>query len=384
MFPLAALVLAGLDVLVKDDFRLLEGRKVGLITNHTGRTLDGRHAADLFHASKNLELVALFAPEHGLRGERDETIGDEVDKATGLPVYSLYNLKEKGEARYKPSKEQLKGIDTLVFDIQDIGARFYTYTSTMGYAMEAAAENNIRFVVLDRPNPINGIKVEGNASTDEFKGITAYFPVATRHGMTAGEMAMMFKAERKLDLDLQVVWADGWRRSMWLDETGLPWINPSPNMRTMNAAVLYPGLCLLEATNVSMGRGTDLPFERIGAPWMDGVLLASALNGMKLPGISAHPVRFKPTASKFAGEECGGIQFVVTDRNKLDSVKLGFELARMLRRLFPQWQPEGFVRLVQNRKAAEAILPDSVGPRPEWNDGLAAFKRIRSRYLYYR
>jgi uncharacterized protein YbbC (DUF1343 family) len=378
------LVLTGLDVLKGSDFATLQGARVGLITNHTGRTVDGHHAADLLAKAPNVELVALFAPEHGLRGEKDETITDELDKATGKPVYSLYNLKEKGEARYRPSREQLKGIDTLVFDIQDIGARFYTYTSTMGYCMEAAAEQGIKFVVLDRPNPIGGLAVEGAVSEPSFRGHTAFHPIATRHAMTAGELAMLYKKELNLNLDLEVIWCTGWQRSMFFDETGQPWINPSPNMRTMNAAVLYPGLCLLEATNISVGRGTDLPFERIGAPWIDPLVLAAFFNGRRIPGVSAHPVSFTPESSKHAGQLCRGIQFIVTDRQAMPAVRVGFELAAILHSMFPDWEHEGFVRLVQNREAADSILEGPVDRMmPRWSLGLEDFKKRRAAVLHY-
>ncbi|MFW5697206.1 MAG: exo-beta-N-acetylmuramidase NamZ domain-containing protein, partial [Fimbriimonadaceae bacterium] len=255
-----ATVLCGIDVLEENSFDTLSGRNVGLITNHTGRTIDGRYTADVLHEAENVNLVALFAPEHGIRGELDEeNIGDLTDPDTGLPIYSLYN--RASENRFRPSDEQLEGIDTLVFDIQDIGARFYTYVGTMGYAMEAAAENGLKFVVLDRPNPINGVDVEGPVADEDYLGLTAFQPMPTRHGMTAGELALMFKDDLNLDLDLEVVWCENWKRDMYWDETGLTWVNPSPNMRTFTQALLYPGIALVEGTPISVGRGTDTPFE---------------------------------------------------------------------------------------------------------------------------
>jgi uncharacterized protein YbbC (DUF1343 family) len=383
MLASAAMVLCGLDVLVRADFEPLKGRKIGLICNHTTLTRDGRHAIDAFYEAKGIELKALFAPEHGIRGTKDEAISDEKDAKTGLPIYSLYNLKEKGEARYKPNPDQLKGLDTLVFDIQDIGARFYTYTSTMGYAMEAAAENGLKFVVLDRPNPIGGIEVEGAVSDPEFRGHTAYHTIPTRHGMTAGELALMYKSVRKINVDLQVIKAEGWTRKMWWDETGLEWVNPSPNMRSLNAALLYPGICLIEAGNVSVGRGTDDPFERIGAPYIKGQDLAIRFNALGLAGIKAYPVRFTPTSSKFVGVECQGMAFSITDRAKFRPVRVGFEIARLLNQLYPEYQEETLIRLVQNRAAAEAALKPGPGVPKEWSAGVDAFKKFRKDFLLY-
>ncbi|MCG9896102.1 MAG: DUF1343 domain-containing protein [Fimbriimonadaceae bacterium] len=383
MLATAAAVLCGLDVLIRDEFRPLRGLRIGLITNHTGRARDGRHIVDILTEAPGVQVKALFAPEHGIRGEKDEAIADEKDARTGLPIYSLYNLKEQGEARYRPNPEQLKGLDALVFDIQDIGARFYTYTSTMGFCMEAAAAQGLKFFVLDRPNPITGLNPEGPVSQPEFRGHTAFHPIPVRHAMTAGELAMMYRDQLKLDLDLTVVWAEGWKRSMWWDETGLAWIDPSPNMRSLHAATLYTGICLLEASNISVGRGTDTPFERFGAPYIDGVRLAAELNAARIPGVRFYPVRFTPDASRFANQECGGVYVVVTDRNRLRPVRMGLVIAQTLHRMYPEWEEDRLVRLLQNRPAAESILRPAGARDPrEWSAGMSEFRKLRERFLH--
>ena len=282
-------VLSGIDVLRRDGFRQFKGRKVGLITNQTGVARDGKHTLQLIHESDAVELVALFSPEHGLEGKLDVArIADTRHDGSGLPVFSLY-----GKTR-RPTPEMLEGVDTLVFDIQDIGARFYTYISTMGEAMQAAAERKIRFVVLDRPNPINGVDVTGPMLDPGRESFVAFYRLPVRHGMTVGELATLFNAQLDLKLDLQIIQVEGWRRSDFFDATGLPWINPSPNMRSLTEAVLYPGIGLLETTNLSVGRGTDTPFEIIGAPWLDGVRLARELTALELPGVRFVPVSSRP------------------------------------------------------------------------------------------
>jgi len=344
-------VLTGIDVLVRDHFAPLVGRRVGLITNHTGLDRHGVRTVDRLHAAAGVELVALFSPEHGLQGKFDQArIQDARDPPTGLPIFSLY-----GSTR-KPSAAQLAGIDTLVFDIQDIGARFYTYISTMGLAMEAAAQHGLRFVVLDRPNPIGGKVVAGPVLEAGQESFVGYHRLPVRHGMTVGELARMFQAERGLKLDLQVVPLAGWRRADYWDATGLLWVNPSPNMRSLAQAVLYPGIGLLETTNLSVGRGTDVPFEVLGAPWLDGRRLARELSACRLPGVAFVPVRFTPDSSKFAGKSCGGINLVVTDRRHFQSVRTGLQIACVLRRLYPQaWKMEHFNRLLASPTAWQAI-----------------------------
>lgn len=383
MEPILALVLCGIDVLVRDDFRPLAGANVALITNHTGRAMDGRATVDVLHQANGMRLVCLFAPEHGLRGLVDEPVKDDTDPKTGLKVYSLYNP-GAGAGRFKPTDEQLKGVDTIVFDIQDIGTRFYTYVGTMGYAMEVAAEKGLRFVVLDRPNPVGGVEVEGPVAGAEHLGLTAYHPIALRHGMTAGELAKLFNAERKLGCKLEIVAVEGWTRGMLWDQTGLTWINPSPNMRTLNQALLYPGVALIEASNVSVGRGTDTPFELIGAPWIRGRELAAQLNTMRLPGISIYPIEFTPTATKYAGQLCQGVQLLVTDRAKVQPIRLGCEIARLLAAKYPEWERDKLVRLVQNTQAALDILSGGFkAAEPNWRAGLDDFKATRAKYLIY-
>ena len=345
-------VLTGIDVLQRDEFQLLAGRRVGLITNQTGINRDGVTSIRLFAEAKDVDLVALFSPEHGLQGRLDVArIADGRDDTTGLPVFSLY-----GESR-KPTAESLEGIDTLVFDIQDIGARFYTYISTMGLAMEAAAEHGLRFVVLDRPNPIGGVEVAGPMLDPGRESFVGYHRLPVRHGMTIGELAQLFREERKLDLDLQIVRIEGWRRGDDFDRTALPWINPSPNMRSPLEALLYPGIGLLETTNLSVGRGTEIPFEVIGAPWLDGSQLAERCNALNLPGVRFVPIAFAPTASKFAGQRCGGVRIVVTDRGAYQSVRTGLHVAVQLRQLHPDdWQASAYGRLLGNQAVLDALL----------------------------
>ena len=292
--PITAPVSTGIDVLAAEQFARLKGRRVGLVTNHTGRTRDGSSTVDVLQHAPGVTLVALFSPEHGLRGSADEKIESGRDQATGLPVYSLY-----GDT-LRPTAAMLQGIDTLVVDLQDVGVRFYTYISTVGYLLEESAARNIRVVVLDRPNPVNGFAIEGPAADDAARGFTAYYTMPTRHGMTIGELARLFNGEKKIGADLVVVPMEHWSRDAWFDETGLTWRNPSPNMRNMNEAVLYPGVGSIEAANVSVGRGTDTPFEQIGAPWIDGPRLAAMLNARQLPGIRFYPVSFTPSSNKFA------------------------------------------------------------------------------------
>jgi uncharacterized protein YbbC (DUF1343 family)/CubicO group peptidase (beta-lactamase class C family) len=379
-------VLTGIDVLERDNFKQLEGRRVGLITNHTGRNRRGRSTIDVIAAAKNLKLIALFAPEHGLRGIEDVPVSDSRDEKTGLPVYSLY---DKGKR--KPNAEMLAGIDTLVFDIQDVGVRFYTYISTCGLAMEEAAKNKIKFVVLDRPNPINGYDIEGPVADSELTAdskysYTSYHPLPVRHGLTVGELAQMFNAERRIGADLTVIKMEGWRRADFFDATSLVWVNLSPNMRSLTEALLYPGVGLLETTNLSVGRGTDTPFEIIGAPWIDGQPLGDALNRAGLAGVRFVPVKFTPKSSKFANEECGGINIVVTDRGSFRPVAAGLEIAYQLNRLYSgTWKIDDYLQLLVNR-AALAALKEGKSPSEiaaVWQAGLASFAAARRKYLIY-
>jgi len=371
--------LTGIDVLARDGFAALDGRKVGLITNHTGVDRHGKTTLALLNEAPNVKLVALFSPEHGLKGVVDAKVADSSDPLTGLKVYSLY-----GETR-KPTKESLAGVDTLVFDIQDIGARFYTYIATLGLGMEAAAENGLRFVVLDRPNPITGTHVFGPLNDRNGK-FTGYHTIPVVHGMTVGELALMYNRERDIHCDLQVVRMEGWRRAMWLDATNLIWINPSPNMRSLTEATLYPAIGLLESCNVSVGRGTDTPFEVTGAPWIDGRKLAARLNGLMLPGVRFMPYRFTPDASKFKDEPCGGLQIILTDRDAFEPVACGLAMARELKLLFgDDFQIDRVDNLLFNKAILEKVKASS-GPEDYshyWADDLAQFRKTRAKYLIY-
>ncbi|MCA1617925.1 MAG: DUF1343 domain-containing protein [Acidobacteria bacterium] len=379
--PEQAEVRNGIDVLARGGFKELQNLRVGLITNHTGRDLAGRQTIDVLREAPGVKLVALFSPEHGIRGQLDDKVSDSTDEKTGLPVYSLY-----GETR-RPRAEHLKNLDALVFDIQDIGARFYTYMSTLGYAMEEAAKARIPVFVLDRPNPIGGVDTEGPVADDDKLSFTAYHTIPVRHGMTMGELARLFNEQRKIGCDLRVVQMENWRRGMWLDATGQTWVNPSPNMRSLTEATLYPGVGLLETSNVSVGRGTDTPFEVVGAPWIDGRRLAAHLNGRGLAGVRFVPVRFKPSASVYKGEELGGVNVVVTDRARFRPVRTGIEMAVALRRLYPNdWKVDSYARLLVNADTLERVKradePEAI--ERSWQPRLAEFRRARARALLYR
>lgn len=373
-------VLNGVDALASRDFKELQSLRVGLITNHTGTDRQRHPTIDLLHASPNVALKALFSPEHGIRGKLDQSrIDDGVDEKTGLPIYSLY-----GKTR-KPLPEHLKDLDALVFDIQDIGCRFYTYISTMGNAMEAAAENNLKFFVLDRVNPIGGAVTDGPVMIGK-TDFVGYHPIPVRHGMTVGELARMFNAEKKFSVDLTVIPVTGWKRGMWFDETGLPWTNPSPNMRSLAQAALYPGVGLVETTNLSVGRGTDTPFEVVGAPWIDDLQLAAALNRTGLPGVRFVPVRFTPDASKFKDQECRGVNIFLTDRDRCDVVDIGIALALTLRKLYPaDFEIDKFARLLKHDPTLAAVKRgDSLAAiKASWSRDQADFGRRRKAFLLY-
>jgi uncharacterized protein YbbC (DUF1343 family) len=330
-----------------------------------------------------VELKALFSPEHGLRSDRDEFIDSSTDEKTGLPVYSLY-----GQGKYKPTKEQLAGIDTLVYDIQDIGVRYYTYITTLALGMEAAKENGLKFVVLDRPNPVTGLIVDGPSLEPERRTFAGWYPIALRHGMTVGEMARLYNEEFKIGCDLTVVPLEYWKRKMWWDETGLPWVNPSPNIRNPRQAELYPGIGVIEAANISVGRGTDTPFERLGAPYIDGHKLAKELNRRRIPGLSFTPVQFTPTTREFQGQVCGGVDIRLLDREQFDGCRTAVEIMDALVRLFPreQVQLEKTRNLWGTEKIAQMVLAGR--PVPEilasYRDQVEAFKKTRQKYLLYR
>jgi uncharacterized protein YbbC (DUF1343 family) len=373
-------VATGIDVLVKENFSRLKGRRVGLVTNHTGRDRDGRATIDLLHKADGVALVALFAPEHGIRGAVDTQVPDTKDERTGVPIYSLYG------ARRKPTADTLKGIDTLVFDIQDAGCRFYTYISTLGYVLEAAAEHKLRVMVLDRPNPIGGVAVEGPVLDIGRESFTAYHRLPVRHGMTVGELARLFAAERELTVDLDVVAMEAWRRGDFYDRTGLVWVNPSPNLRNLTAALLYPGIGLLETTNLSVGRGTDRPFEWIGAPWLDGRRLAAALAEQALPGVRFVPASLTPTASVHKDKPCGGVHIIVDDWSRFQPLRTGLAIACELRRLYPDaWQVDRYDVLLAHRATWESVKRGTAWQQIEkdWQPELTPFLKRRAKYLIY-
>jgi uncharacterized protein YbbC (DUF1343 family) len=350
-------VLNGIDVLREGNFELLAGKRIGLITNHTGLAADGTSTLELLRRSDLCKLVFILSPEHGVHGTSDSTVKSSVDEATGLPVYSLYGNTKR------PTPEMLKGVDALVFDVQDIGARFYTYITTMGYCMEEAAKAKIPFYVLDRPNPIGGMQVEGPMLDADRTSFTGYMPLPIRHGMTVGELARYFNAERTIGVELHIVEMKGWLRPQYFWDTGQLWVNPSPNMRSMSAAILYPGICLLEPTNVSVGRGTDRPFEVFGAPWIEPRRLATELEKFRIPGVKAVPVYFTPRTDKHEGKPCGGLSLSVTDPNRLNSVLLGLSLVSILYRLYPNDFEIG--RVIELLGNAEALRRLKEGEAPE-------------------
>jgi uncharacterized protein YbbC (DUF1343 family)/CubicO group peptidase (beta-lactamase class C family) len=379
--PPAGPTRTGLDALAAEGFARLHGRRVGLVTNQTGVDAQGRRGADLLAAAPGVKLVALFAPEHGLAGQADAKVPHERDAATGLPVWSLYG------AERRPTAEMLAGIDTLVFDVQDVGVRYYTYLTTLVYLLEEAERRSLRVVVLDRPNPITGRVVEGPVMDPDLRSFTAPHPIAVRSGLTIGEFARMVAAERRLAVDLTVVPLEGWSRSRWFDETGLPWVNPSPNIRSPRQALLYAGIGLLEQTNVSVGRGTPWPFEVVGAPWVARPRdLADALNARGLAGVRFEPASFAPGESVYAGQTLGGVRFVVTDRDALRPVAVAFALARELRARHPQFRPAAIQNLLASRAPLWAFLRgDPASTVLGWAEATRpSYMARRAAYLLYR
>jgi uncharacterized protein YbbC (DUF1343 family)/CubicO group peptidase (beta-lactamase class C family) len=373
-------VFTGIDVLERDGFKQLQGRRVGLVTHAACRDRRGASTIDVLRAAPGVSVVALFSPEHGLRSEEDHPVRDGKDERSGLPIYSLY-----GE-RTRPSDAELAGIDTLVVDLQDAGARFYTYATTLGYLLETAAKSRLRVVVLDRPNPIGGLRVEGPMLDAARTSFTGYHPIPIRHGMTLGELARLFNQERHLGADLQVIAMEGWRRGDTFDRTGLVWQNPSPNLRSVTEALLYPGIALLEATNVSVGRGTDTPFEHVGAPWIQGAKLAAALTAAGLPGARFTATSFTPKSSTFAGKACEGVEIRIEDRATFDPIRAGLTIARALMTLYPgDFQPKGLLLLLGNQATYDALVRgDPVESIvASWTPDLAAFAAVRARSLLY-
>jgi len=388
-------VRTGLDVLIDHHFQELSGKNIGLVTNHTAIARNGEHAIDILFKARDVNLVALFGPEHGLRGrnEAGAHLNSGIDQKTGLPVFSLYGDNKK------PTAEMLRGIDALVFDIQDIGTRFYTYISTMSLAMEAAAENDIEFYVLDRPNPIGGTIVEGPVLDPAFKSFVGIHPIALRHGMTIGELATMFNEEGWLKdgahAKLQVIPIEHWHRDMFFDKTGLIWVKPSPNMVSLQTALLYPGMGLLEATNVSEGRGTEHPFEQIGAPWIDAEKLANRLNALHLSGIRIDTTSFTTrdmpgmaTNPKYEGLKCHGLKLTVTDKSSFQSVLFGIHLLCSIRDLHPDKfkLKERWMKLLTGTTHVYNGLKDGLPAEEiaaEWQDDLKQFHQKRKKYLLY-
>jgi uncharacterized protein YbbC (DUF1343 family)/CubicO group peptidase (beta-lactamase class C family) len=374
-------VLTGIDVLRADNFAALKGLRVGLVTNHTGLARDGATTIDLLAKAPGVTLAALFSPEHGIRGILDAAVPSSRDEKTGLPIHSLYGQTQR------PTAAMLEGLDAVVIDLQDVGTRFYTYMTTMAYVMEEAAPRRIKVIVLDRPNPIGGVEIEGPSLDESGRGHTGYFPaMPIRNGMTMGELAQLFNAENKIGADLRVIAMRNWRRDAWFDETGLGWTGPSPNMRNLYQATLYPGVGAFETTNISVGRGTDTPFEHLGAPWIDGPRLSDALNARRIPGVRFYPVRFTPTSSRFTGEVCQGVFIVITDRVALRPVRVGVEVASALHKLFgAAFQAEAAGRLFGSAAGIARIRAgdDPIAIAASWGAAEGRWRLLRAKYLLY-
>ncbi len=391
----AAPVKTGADLLLSEYLHLIEGKRVGLVTNHSGVLSDGRHLADALAATPGVTLAALFGPEHGIRGDAPDgtTIHDSIDQRTQVPVYSLYG------SINKPTPEMLKSIDVLLFDIQDVGVRFYTYTSTLSLTMEAAAEQGIPYVVLDRPNPIRGTRVEGFMLEDSLRSFVGLHPIPIAYGMTIGELATLFNGEGWLRngvrANLTVMRMKGWKRTMWYDETGLRWIKPSPNIATLRTAIVYPGTCLIEGTNISEGRGTERPFEFIGAPFIDGDRWATELNSLRLPGVLFQPIAFTPrsipnvaASPKHEGKLCRGVHVDVTDREMFEPVRTGVSILAVGRRLFGsamEWRERSIDRLSGTSSLRAMVDAGKSGDEiaASWREGIAEFTSLREKYLLY-
>ena len=382
-------VKAGIDVFEEHNFDFLgaslAGKKIGVLTNQTGVDSLGRRTIDVLAQAPGVSLTAIFSPEHGVTGTLDTTdITNTKDAATGVPVYSVYGATDTAR---RPPVDVLKTLDAVVIDIQDAGVRFYTYETTLGFFLEAAAKAGIEVIVLDRPNPINGAYIQGPISDVGSESFVNYFQEPVRHGMTMGELAQIFNGERGLNAKLHVVPMEGWLRGDWYDSTGLTWINPSPNLRSITEAALYPGVALVEGTNVSVGRGTDTPFELLGAPWINGRQLAQYLNEREISGVRFVPVSFTPVSSIYANRRCEGVNIVLVDRSTLDGPELGIELASALHKLYPdQWQMARMIDILANRSVFNAI---SQGQDPrriaqDWQEPLQQFIKIREKYLIYK
>jgi uncharacterized protein YbbC (DUF1343 family)/CubicO group peptidase (beta-lactamase class C family) len=358
---------------------------IGLVTNQTGLDATGKRGIDVLAAAPGIKLAAIFSPEHGIFGAVDTTaIDNTTDSVTGVPVYSIYG---GTDAKRRPPVEVLKTLDAVLVDIQDAGARFYTYETTLGFVLEAAAQANIEVIVLDRPNPITGSAVQGPVSQANFENFTNYHRVPVRHGMTMGELAQLFNEERKIGARLRVIPMAGWLRGDWFDSTGIVWVNPSPNLRSVNEAALYPGVALIEGTSISVGRGTDTPFEIVGAPWIDSRAFANYLNSRLIAGVRFVPVTFTPTSGPYTGQNCRGVNLIVTDRNVLDSPELGIELASALQKLYADhWKLDHMLGILANQDAFDALArgddPRSIAQA--WQEDIQKFRELRAKYLLYK
>jgi len=379
----------GIDVLIAHNFDILKsstGKKhIGLVTNQTGLDADGRRTIDVLAQAPGVSLDAIFSPEHGVPGTLDTTdVANTKDSATGIPVYSLYGAKD---ADRRPSIDQLKTLDAVVFDIQDAGVRYYTYETTLGYFLEAAAKAGIEMIVLDRPDPVTGSFVQGPVSDPGKEDFTNYGNVPVRQGMTVGELAKMFNAERDINAKLTVVPMDGWQRGDWFDSTGQTWVNPSPNLRSVTEAALYTGVAIIEYTNISVGRGTDTPFELVGAPWIKAKEFAAYLNNRGIFGVRFVPTTFTPTSAVYHDQKCEGVNIVLTDRNALDGPELGIELASALHKLYSDnWKPEKMQDLLVNQAAYDALIAGQDPRRiaQDWQEALDKFMKVREKYLLYK
>jgi uncharacterized protein YbbC (DUF1343 family) len=384
-------VKTGIDVLEGTHFAALHPgrggnpRSIGILTNQTGLDSEGRRTIDVLAKVPGIELDAIFSPEHGVTGTLDTTdVKNTKDAATGVTVYSVYGAKDSAR---RPPIDILKRLDAVVIDIADAGVRFYTYETSTGYFLEAAAQAGVDIIILDRPNPITGSFVQGPVSDEGHESFTNYMSVPVRQGMTLGELAKMYNGERHLGAHLTVVQMEGWQRGDWLDSTGVAWVNPSPNLRDLNQATLYPGVGMIEGTNISVGRGTDTPFEIVGAPWIKGRELATYLNARAIPSVRFVPVAFTPSASNYAGQRCEGVNLIVLDRNTLEATELGIELAAALHKLYPaDFKLERMMELLVNQSAFDA-LEAGQDPRRiagDWEERLEQFRAMREKYLLYK
>ena len=378
--PAAPHTLTGIDVLELENFAPLKGKRVGLITNQTGVDSQSRRTIDMLKAAPGVKLVALFSPEHGIAGRFDSSVSNATDSQTGLTIYSLY-----GTTR-QPTPEMLANLDALVFDIQDAGVRFYTFTTTMAYCMEEAAKAHIPYYVLDRPNPLGGEIIEGPMLDPDKLSFVGYFPEPVRYAMTMGELAQMFNAENKIGADLHVIAMKNWKRDEPYNQAGLPWIAPSPNLRSLTEAYLYPGIEILQAGGVSVGRGTDTPFEILGAPWIDSAKFAAALHRKKIPGVEFTPTQFTPTQDLYAGQPCQGVRIRIAPNGDLRSMRMGLEIADTLHRMYPQnFHLEKTITLIGNQATVDALARNESPAKiiKSWAPALDNFRTTRAKYLLY-